>query len=121
MSTLRNTTIKGFALGVITGTTLTAGAILLSAPPANAAPNVNSAERVVCLMLDADPTFPGVMHAAAVLVQEAGVTAYQAGQFIAMSVEDMCPEHTGLLLDFIAEYSQGNTSTTANKIGGKIS
>lgn len=120
MSTLRNSTIRGFALGVITGATFTAGAMLLSAPPANAEPSVNSAERVVCLMLDQDPTFPGVMHTAAVLVQQAGVTAYQAGQFIAMSVIDQCPEHGPLLNAFIKEYSPSGTNSTASKIGGKI-
>lgn len=113
MNTIRNTAIKGFALGIITGSAITSGAILLAAP-AKAEPSVNSAERVVCLMLDTDPTFGGVVHAAAEIVQATGATAYQAGQFIAVSVADQCPEHQPLLDAFVKAYAP-NTKT-----GGKI-
>ena len=61
--------------------------------------------------------FGGIIHTAAVLVQEAGVTSYQAGQFIAMSVANQCPEHTQLILDFVKTYS--DQTPTNSRIGGK--
>ena len=39
------------------------------------------------------------------LEAKAGLTDYQAGEFIAQSVKDYCPEHTQLILDFVAVYA----------------
>ena len=97
-----NRTISAYALGILTGSAIT-GAIALAAP-AKADP-VNGAERAVCVLLDETPTFQGIEHTGSLLEEKAGLTDYQAGEFIAQSVKDYCPEHTQLILDFVATYA----------------
>lgn len=109
--------IRAFALGIITGSFLTSGIVLLSAP-AKADPDVAKGERVVCLLLDQNPSFQGIIQTAVVIEQKTGASDYEAGQMIAQSVYDQCPEYIPLIKAFVGQYGGGNTSTA--KVGGKV-
>lgn len=66
-------------------------------------------EAAVCQTLDEYPTVPGVVGIVNAIVGD-GLTAGQAGEVIAMSVIDMCPQHEGLLRRFIAQFATGGGS-----------
>lgn len=121
MNTSRNhwrTVIRIFALGIVTGSFLTAGIILL-AGPAKADPDVARGERVVCLLLDQDPSLAGIIKTATVIEQKTGVSDYTAGQMIAASVYDQCPEYIPLLKSFVDTYG-GGSHASGKQIGGKV-
>ena len=113
---MRNSVVKAYAVGFVSGAALVLGVGGILAPTAKA-DEYTGAERLVCSMIDFDPTIPGVTHTAGVLVAEAGVTAYQAGQIIAQSVMDQCPEHLPLLKRYVDYYEGGSANT---KVGGKV-
>lgn len=116
---MRRAAVRGFALGLITGTFLTASVVLF-AQPAKADPNIAAGERVVCLLLDSNPTFQGIIQAAAVIEQKTGVDDRTAGQMIAASVYDQCPEYIPLITAFVQKYGGAQTKVTGNRIGGRV-
>lgn len=113
---IRNT-IGGFALGVMTGSMLTAGTILL-ATPAKADP-ANEIATMVCSSLDNNPTVANVTAIITDLVR-AGATYYQAGQIVGISVTSYCTRNIPVVQDFIDTYSPDSNASFNNKIGGKI-
>lgn len=59
---------------------------------------------IVCDVLDDYPTtFSGVLGIAQA-IQSDGLTAYQAGQVIGLSVAEICPRHLRLMQRFIDIY-----------------
>ncbi len=102
--------MRAYGLGIITGGFITAAVISL-APAAEAEvtdPMVVDYARqygsgVVCATIDstidkysADAVFLGIGQ----VIIEDGLTAYQAGQVLYMSVDAYCPLHMGALMQF---------------------
>ena len=57
----------------------------------------------VCSVLDEYPTFAGMMGISQAIVKD-GLTVGQSGEVIALSIDDICPRHLGLLARFIHTY-----------------
>lgn len=89
--------------------------LILSAPQAKA--DVDDAAYAytaifgdaVCATLDRFPSFDGVIGVAKGIVKD-GLTTFQAGEVIALSVEEICPRHTGLMDRFIARFAPSAAS-----------
>lgn len=60
---------------------------------------------IVCQVLDEHDTTAGMLGIGQAIMED-GLSAYQAGQVLALSVTEICPRHTGLLREFVARYSQ---------------
>jgi hypothetical protein len=106
VSNLRRSTIRAFCLGIITGSFLTAGMVLLAGPARADTDRLVVAYAsvfggAVCSTLDQYPSSSGIIGIGKSIVED-GLTGYQAGQVIALSVMDICPRHTGLMDDFAA-------------------
>jgi len=104
ISNVRRTTVRAFSLGIICGGFLTAGTI--AAFPAKAdtdsmvfayAATYGSA---VCSTLDSYPSFEGILGIGQSIIED-GMTGYQAGEVIGVSVIEICPRHMGLLNAFV--------------------
>jgi hypothetical protein len=108
---VRNSILRAYGLGIITGGFITAAVIHL-APAAKAEvadPMVVDYARqygsgVVCATIDstinkysADAVFLGIGR---VIIEDGGLTGYQAGQVLYMSVDAYCPRHMGVLMQF---------------------
>lgn len=63
----------------------------------------------VCNVLDKYPTFDGVVGIGQAIVED-GLSSYQAGEVIQVSVQEICPRHLGLLNRFVAVYAPGSVS-----------
>lgn len=113
---MRRAIVRAFALGIATGSFLTSGIVLLTSP-AKADP-ISQGERVVCVLLDQNPTFAGIVQTAIVIEAKTGVDDRTAGQMIAQSVYAQCPEHLPLLKAFVQKY--GGSASTSAAVGGKI-
>lgn len=106
---MRNSQIKAFLLGSITGTLITATAIYLAAP-AKAEPDGASVAvaalygDIICDTLDSYPSMSGIIGIGQALNSE-GLTYYQAGQAIYIAVDNSCPRHLPLLHQFAASGS----------------
>jgi hypothetical protein len=99
---MRTSVVRGFALGMITGSFLTAGLITAIPAKADDALAYSYAARyggAICLTLDEHPTTTGILGIGAAITED-GLTAYEAGQAIFYAVDDICPRHMGLLRDF---------------------
>jgi hypothetical protein len=100
---MRNQVVKGFALGMITGSFLTAGVVLL-ATPAKADGMLSTDEQVyvemygaaVCMTLDNYPTYGGVMGIAQA-IQEDGFAPDDAVDIINAAVSVQCDQYWPLL------------------------
>jgi predicted small integral membrane protein len=71
---------------------------LILSPQAQAITNGNDrqrAEQLVCDAIASDPSFKG-MDAVAIGLLRAGLTAEQAAQALALSIQETCPEYTKL-------------------------
>lgn len=60
----------------------------------------------ICLVLDDYPSFAGITGIGEAIHEE-GLSYYDAGQAIALSVYGVCPEHTGLIKAYAAAGKQG--------------
>lgn len=58
---------------------------------------------IVCDVLDDYPTPSGVLGIAQA-IQDDGLSSYEAGQVIGLSVAEICPRHTALMLRFANAY-----------------
>ena len=106
---MRPGTLTAFSCGVAAGGLL-AAAVLFAVPakadPDNAAIAYTAAfGGAVCDTLDDYPTFNGILGIGKAIIED-GLTAEQAGGVIALSITDICPRHTGLLVRFINTYGQ---------------
>ncbi len=100
---MRNSILRAYGLGIITGGFITA-AVISFAPPAKADAAYSYAAHygaAVCNTLDEYPTVDGVLGVGYAIVED-GLTAYDAGRAIFYSVADVCPRHLGLLRAFAA-------------------
>lgn len=99
-------------------------ATLLFAPNAQADPVDRYAGQNaprVCAVLDAYPTFDGIGGIADAITQETCLTYRDAGGVIAISVMTVCPQHMGLLQDFIATYAGGASPfATSGAVGVRV-
>ncbi len=107
---MRTAIVKAFSLGMITGSFLTAGTVLLATPAkADTTDPLAYASRygtALCATIDQtageysnDDIFMGIGQA----VIEDGFSAYQAGQILYWSVEQYCPQHMDRVLSFAAD------------------
>jgi hypothetical protein len=108
---MRSAIVKAFSLGMITGSFLTAGTVLLTAPakattdPAAYADKYGTA---LCATIDQtigkysnDDIFMGIGEA----IMQDGFSAYQAGQILYWAIEQDCPQHLDRVLSFAADVS----------------
>ena len=118
MSALRTATVKGFSLGLITGSFLTAGAVLL-ATPAKASPDDISPKLVqdaiqvepfVCRNLADSPTVSMLMSILVGVSEAAVLSPGDAGTVVALAVSDGCPQYIPVLKRFIAIYGDDRTT-----------
>lgn len=112
---IRNTAIKAYALGIITGTALTAGTILLSAPAK--ADQGDELATLVCSSLDRQPT---VANVAAILndLVEFGASPQQAAQVVVISVSQYCTRNIPVAQAFIDTYAPSEAQH--KQVGGKV-
>ena len=98
---MRSTTIKGFALGMVFGALMVAGAATAKAEPdrvtvAYAAQFAGA----VCNVLDEYPSYAGIEGIAQAITAD-GLSMRQAGWVIALAVDEVCPRHTRLIMSYI--------------------
>lgn len=108
---MRPALIKGFALGLLTGTAVVASAAILAgtakADTDGAAFAYAAAYgTVVCQVLDEYPTYGGIEGIAEAIVED-GLSYYQAGEVIALSVIRICPQHTALMNRYVTAEARG--------------
>ena len=107
---MRSPAVKAFSLGMIAGSFLTAGTLVF-AFPAKAEPDsvvvayAATFGEAVCATLDDYPTISGVVGVGQAVMED-GLTAYQAGQVIGLSVLEICPRHTGLMNRFMDAFEE---------------
>lgn len=111
---LRRTAIKAYALGIITGSFITAGTIL--ATPAKADP-ANEVATLVCSSLDQNPTVDNVVAIVNDLVRF-GASPQQAGQIVAISVMQYCTRNIPVVEAFVERYAP--SPANRKQTGGKI-
>jgi len=58
---------------------------------------------VLCKVLDDHASFGGLIGISQAITEQ-GLTDYQAGEALALSIDEICPRHSGLLDRFIAYY-----------------
>ena len=114
---LKATLLDGLGVALLMAFMGAMGAILLilSAPQAKA--DVDSAAYAytatygdaVCSTLDSFPTFDGILGIGQAIVKD-GLTTYQAGEVIELSVSGVCPRHSGLMDRFIAKFAPSATT-----------
>lgn len=114
-SSIRRTTIRAFSLGIITGSFLTAG-IVLGTAPAKADP-ANEVATLVCSSLDQNPTVDNVVAIVNDLVRF-GASPEQAGQIVAISVMEYCTRNIPVVEAFVQVYapSEANRKQTGGKV-----
>ena len=95
-NSIRRSTIRGFALGIITGSFLTSGIILATAP-AKADP-ANEVATLVCSSLDAQPTVNNV---------------------VAISVMEYCTRNIPVVEAFVEQYAD-HSAGHKQAMGGKV-
>ena len=104
---MRPAVIRAYTLGVLTGSFLTAGVVLL-ATPAKAEPIGDAVVAyaavfgdALCAALDYRPTTDTISHIGEVIVGD-GLSWEQAGQVVWLSVSEICPRHTALMNSYPA-------------------
>ncbi len=97
---MRPGTLRAYTLGVITGSIVTAGIAVATAPMAKADTRTDA---IICSVLDDYPSIQGVIGIGLALKDE-GYSAYNAGVAIAEAVVNECPEYETLMRRFAAIY-----------------
>lgn len=95
-------------MGLITGSFVTAGAVLLASPAKADPDNASIAYAsvyggIVCQVLDEYPTESGIFGVGQAIVED-GLSYEQAGYVVALSVGEICPRHTALIAQFARDY-----------------
>lgn len=111
---MRPGTLRAYALGVFTGSLVTATLTILATPAKADVPDSAIAEYSVpvCMTLDDYPSIAGILGIGKGLLSY-GWTAREAGEIVAASVIDVCPEYMPLLRQFIATYGGNRNQVTA--------
>lgn len=105
---MRDRVVQAYSLGIVTGAFLAAGVFF--AAPSKAAPDNASVAyaaaygSIVCQVLDEYPTESGIFGIGEAIVED-GLSYEQAGYVIALSVGEICPRHTALILSFARNHS----------------
>lgn len=68
---------------------------------------------VVCEVLDTYPSMGGIKGVSQAIVGK-GLTAYESGEVIAISIINYCPRHTALMNQFIRRYAPQTTVASGN-------
>ncbi len=113
---IRRNTIRAYALGMITGSFLTASVVVFAAP-AKADP-ANEVATLVCSSLDAQPTVDNVVAIVNDLVRF-GATPQQAGQIVAISVMEYCTRNIPVVEAFVEQYAD-HSAGHKQAMGGKV-
>lgn len=101
---MRPNVIRAYALGIITGSFLTAG--LITAIPAKAEPDGAAAAfavvygQIICDTLTTDHSSTTIEALGSAIVDE-GLTWRQAGQVMVMAVNEFCPRNMHYLTDYV--------------------
>lgn len=97
---------RAYALGIITGSFITAAALV--AAPAKSEPVGDAVIAYVatfggslCAALNEQPTFDMLTNAFQVIVAD-GLSWRQAAQVVILSVQEICPQHQSLLSRYAA-------------------
>jgi hypothetical protein len=101
---MRTSIVRAYALGIITGSFLTAATLTIAFPVKADVDRVVVAYAAqfgdaVCTTLDEYPTINGVYGIGEAIMQD-GLTAYQAGQVLGLAVLEICPRHMDLMQNF---------------------
>ena len=116
ISNIRNSTVRAFALGIITGSFITAGTMLLAAP-ARADGFLDDAEidyaatygqYAICPVIDEYHTTDGVMGVARAIIND-GFAPDAAVDIINVAVQEFCPRNFPLL-QAIGRAARGETN-----------
>ena len=107
---MRTSIVRAYALGIISGSFLTAATLTFAAPAKADVDRVVVAYAAqyagaVCRTLDEYPTVDGV-YGIGLSIMDDGLTAYQAGQVIGLSVLEVCPRHIALMQNFASVADQ---------------
>ena len=107
---MRTSIVRAYALGIISGSFLTAATLTFTFPVKADVDRVVVAYAAqyagaVCTTLDEYPTIDGV-YGIGLSIMEDGLTAYQAGQVIGLSVLEVCPRHIALMQNFASAADQ---------------
>lgn len=114
---MRTATLKGFSLGLVAGSFMTAGALYFAAP-SKASPDPVASDvadtygPAMCQTLDDYPTMDGILGIGTVLM-DAGLTGRQAGHALFLGVQANCPEYLPLLRRFAMIYGGGSSQAIA--------
>lgn len=113
---MRPSTVRSWVGGFATGSMLIAAVVHCAPAHAdvdNAA--LAYAERygsAVCSTLDSYPSFSGIAGIIQAIESD-GLSGYQAGEVVALSVVNLCPRYDGLLQRFINTYAPQSTGQVA--------
>ena len=109
ISNVRRTTVRAFALGIVTGGFITAATV--AAFPAKAdsalAGIAIEEEPYICNSLALRPTVSNLVTVLSTVAAREHLTAYDSGTVIAMAVADGCDQFIPVLERFIAIYAPG--------------
>jgi len=109
---MRTDTVRAFALGIITGSFLTAGVVMLTAP-AKADPQITDEllsyavdeEPFVCRSLAHTPTVGQLMDVLVTVSERDSLSAADTGTVVTLAVADGCPQYMPVLKRFVAIYA----------------
>ena len=109
---MRAAIVRAYTLGVLTGTALTAGMVMLAAPAHADTPDPTPAvlrytihnEAAICSALGTYDNVPGVLQVLQAIQADGGFTEYEAGEVVGLSVTDACPRYVPLLQKFVRVY-----------------
>jgi hypothetical protein len=105
MNSIRKTTVRSFGLGIVCGAFLTAGIVAATPAKADSTTLAYTAVmgEIVCSTLTEFPAFSGITGIGQAIAED-GLTLDQAGEVMWMSVANLCPQHTSLLMRYAARY-----------------
>lgn len=106
--------LRAYALGVFTGSLVTATLTILATPAKADVPDSAVAEYSVpvCMTLDDYPSIAGLLGIGKGLMSY-GWTAREAGEIAAASIIEVCPEYIPLLRQFVATYGGNQAEVVA--------
>jgi hypothetical protein len=103
---VRPNNIRAFIAGILVGTAITTGTIIVAAPAkADVDAQAWAAEYgpAVCDLLSQHPTMAGLMTVLEDVVA-AGYSPEESGELVAESVFDVCPRYIPILRQFVATF-----------------
>lgn len=102
---IRPGTLRAYAFGVFTGSVVTATMVMCAAPAKAdvSEPEIYRYAGPVCATVQDFPSTDGLLGIGYALMDE-GYTAHDAGQIIAASIIDVCPQYIPILRAFVNLY-----------------